>query len=85
MTGLINLNYSLFTSGFTSHFGVALRFSGEMLREISKSVKEKRKKKQTSNFDFIVECGIQSGSPPYKGAHHTDDSHILSSFYHIFA
>ena len=49
VTGLINLYYPLFTSGFTSHFGVALRFSGEMLREISKSEKEKEKK---TNFQF---------------------------------
>ena len=41
----ISLFTPLFTSRITSHFGVALRFSGEMLRENSKNEKKIKKRK----------------------------------------
>ena len=77
----VDIGLTKFTSGLTSLSGVALRFSGEMLREFSKLPKKKKKKK---NCDF-TDCGIHSGNLPYKGAHHTICSHMPSPFYPSFA
>ena len=71
VTGVINLFTLLvikFKSGSTSHFGVRMRFSEEILREFCPNF-----------FGFNFAGGMQSGNLPCKGPHHTDDNHKFSS------